>query len=175
MPQVLLYRLLMVSWPVYTPTMTVPGIIFRMWFEINVLFVSLMPMTMETRCSNVFFQKYSKKKSAEDTLVPPLWEHAEKMFVFLGLFVHSAVRGGTCVGKFKTARDSFFGVKLRGRSLRKNQETHTLIWSFFYFRVRQRYASNVFAAASICAIIYSKSTLISELIFALDALSHCEQ
>ena len=80
-----------------------------------------------------------------------------------------------CTGKFLTARDSFFGVKLRGRSLRKNQETQTLILTFFFFRVRQRYAPNVFAAASIRAIIYSKSTLISELIFALDALSHCEQ
>ena len=63
--------------------MTVPGIIFRMWFEINVLFVSLMPMTMETRCSNVFFQKYSKKKSAEDTLVPPIWEKRGENFFLL--------------------------------------------------------------------------------------------
>ena len=45
------------------------------------------------------FQSYLsellKKKPAEDTLVPPLWEHEKKMFVFLGLFVHAAVRGGT--------------------------------------------------------------------------------
>ena len=44
----------------------------------------------------------------------------------------------------------------------------------FFFRVRKRYAPNVFAAASICAIISSKSTLISELTFALDALSQCD-
>ena len=30
-------------------------------------------MTMETRCSKVIFPNYSKKKPAEDTLVPPLW------------------------------------------------------------------------------------------------------
>ena len=51
-------------------------------------------MTMETRCSKVIFPNYSKNKPAEDTLVPP--QHGEKMFVFLGLFVHAAVRGGTC-------------------------------------------------------------------------------
>ena len=76
------------------------------------------------------------------------------------------------LGKFLTARDGFFGVKFRRRSLRKIQDTHTLVFPFFYYRVRQRYAPNVVAAASICAITYSKSTLISELIFALDALSH---
>ena len=84
-------------------------------------------------------------------------------------------RPATSIGKFKTARDRLFGVKLRGRSQRKNHETHALILSFFYSRVRQRYAPNVFAAASICAIIYSKSTLISERIFALDVLSYCQQ
>ena len=30
-------------------------------------------MTMVTRCSKVIFPNYSKKKTAEDTLVPPLW------------------------------------------------------------------------------------------------------
>ena len=29
-------------------------------------------MTTETRCRKVFFPNYSKKKPAEDTLVPPL-------------------------------------------------------------------------------------------------------
>ena len=56
---------------------------------------------METRCSKVIFQNYSKKKPAEDTLVPPLWGTREKMFVFLGLFVHAAVRGGTCAFTLK--------------------------------------------------------------------------
>ena len=36
-------------------------------------------MTMGTRCCKVFFLKnYSKKKSAEDTLVPQLWGKREK-------------------------------------------------------------------------------------------------
>ena len=35
--------------------------------------IAVRPMTMETRCSKVFFPNYSKKKSAEDKLVPPLW------------------------------------------------------------------------------------------------------
>ena len=48
--------------------------------------------------------------------------------------------------------------------------------SFFAF-VKQRYGTrqNVFAAASICAIISSKWTPISEHIVALDALLRCEQ
>ena len=51
---------------------------------------------METRCSKVIFPNYPKKKPAEDTLVPPLWGTREKKcFVFPGLFVHDAVRGGT--------------------------------------------------------------------------------
>ena len=56
---------------------------------------------------NAMFQGYlskifKKKKPAEDTLVPPLREHREKMFVFLGLFVHAAaVRGETCAFKLK--------------------------------------------------------------------------
>ena len=58
-------------------------------------------MTMETRCSKVIFPNYSKKKPAEDTLVPPLWGTRGKMFVFLGLFVHAAVRGGTCAFTMK--------------------------------------------------------------------------
>ena len=59
------------------------------------------PRTMETRCSKVIFPNYSKKKPAEDTLVPPLWGTREKMFVSLGLFVHAAVRGGTCAFTLK--------------------------------------------------------------------------
>ena len=31
------------------------------------------PMTMETRCSKIILPNYSKKKPAEDTIVPPLW------------------------------------------------------------------------------------------------------
>ena len=58
-------------------------------------------MTMETPCSKVIFPNYSKKKPAEDTVVPPLWVTREKMFVFLGLFVHAAVRGGTCAFTLK--------------------------------------------------------------------------
>ena len=61
----------------------------------------LRPMTMETRCCKVFFPIYSKKKPAEDTLVPSLWGTREKTLVFLGLFVHAAVRGGTCASTLK--------------------------------------------------------------------------
>ena len=59
---------------------------------------------METRCSKVFFPNYLvlKNKPAEDTVVPPLWGTREKkMFVFLGLFAHAAVRGGTCAFTLK--------------------------------------------------------------------------
>ena len=54
-------------------------------------------MTMETRCCKVFFPNCSKKKSAEDILVPPLWGKRGFLFVFptVVLFVHAAVRGGT--------------------------------------------------------------------------------
>ena len=40
-------------------------------------------------------------KPAEDTLVPPLWGTRGKNVRFLGLFVHSAVRGGTCAFTLK--------------------------------------------------------------------------
>ena len=63
---------------------------------------------------------------------------------------------------------------MRAKPAEKSGNPHVNI-IVFLFSGHQRYAPNVFAAASICAIIYSKSTLISELIFALDALSHCEQ
>ena len=43
----------------------------------------LRPMTMETRCSKVFFPNYSEKKPAGDTLVPPLWRKQEKKIFFL--------------------------------------------------------------------------------------------
>ena len=56
---------------------------------------------METRSSKVIFPNYSKKKPAEDTSYRRYGEHGEKMFVFLGLFVHSAVRGGTCAFTLK--------------------------------------------------------------------------
>ena len=50
---------------------------------------------METRCCKVCFENPQKKKSAEDTLVPPLREKREKK-CYYSLFVHAAVRGGTC-------------------------------------------------------------------------------
>ena len=61
----------------------------------------LRPMTMETRCSKVIFPNYSKKEPAEDTLVPPLWGTRGFFFFFVGLFVHAAVRGGTCAFTLK--------------------------------------------------------------------------
>ena len=39
-------------------------------------------MTMETRCSKVIFPNYSKKKPAEDTLVPSLWGTREKKAIY---------------------------------------------------------------------------------------------
>ena len=59
-------------------------------------------MTMEMRCCNVFFPNYSKKKPAENTLVPPLWGKRGKKCFFQGLFVHAAVRGGTCALTLET-------------------------------------------------------------------------
>ena len=50
---------------------------------------------METRCSKVIFSNYSKKKPAQDTLVPPLWGTRGKNVRFLVLFFDAAVRGGT--------------------------------------------------------------------------------
>jgi len=41
---------------------------------------------METRSPKVFFQKYCFKKTAENILVPPLWEKREKMFDFSFFF-----------------------------------------------------------------------------------------
>ena len=65
----------------------------------EIYILAVRPMTMETRCCKVFFPNYSKKKTAEDTLVPPLWGKRKK--VFFGLFVHTAVRGGTCAFTLK--------------------------------------------------------------------------
>ena len=36
--------------------------------------IFLRPMTMDTSCCKHFFRNYSNNISAEDTLVPPLWE-----------------------------------------------------------------------------------------------------
>ena len=48
----------------------------------NVKFEAVRPITMETRCCNVFFPNYSKEISAEVTLVPPLWGKREKNVCF---------------------------------------------------------------------------------------------
>ena len=56
---------------------------------------------METRYCKVLFANYSKKKSAEDTLVPPIWGKRETNICFFKLFVHAAVRGGTCAFTLK--------------------------------------------------------------------------
>ena len=74
-------------------------------FWVSVIAENSRPMTMETRCSKVFFPnytpEYSTEKPAEGTVVPPLWEHGILFFAFLGLFVHAAVRGGTCAFRLK--------------------------------------------------------------------------
>ena len=59
------------------------------------------PVTMETRSSKVIFRNYSKRNRLEIHSYRRYGEHGEKMFVFLGLFVHSAVRGGTCAFTLK--------------------------------------------------------------------------
>ena len=52
------------------------------YYPENLSLSLLAPMTMETRCSKVFFPNYSKKKPAEDTLVPPLWATRGKKVCF---------------------------------------------------------------------------------------------
>ena len=65
-------------------------------------FTALRSMLMETRSPKVIFINYSKRKPAEDTLVPPLWGKREKKrFVFLGIFVYAALRGGNCAFTLK--------------------------------------------------------------------------
>ena len=49
---------------------------FFNFLRIKSFFLDL--LTMETRCSKVIFPNYSKKKPAEETLVPPLWGTREK-------------------------------------------------------------------------------------------------
>ena len=59
-------------------------------------------MTMETRCFKVIFPKYSKKRNRlKIRSYRRKREHRENMFVFLGLFVHAAVRGETCAFTLK--------------------------------------------------------------------------
>ena len=60
------------------------------------------PMTMETRCSKVFFPNYSKRNRLKILLSYRRYgEHGGKKNVFPGLFVHTAVRGGTCAFTLK--------------------------------------------------------------------------
>ena len=56
-------------------------------------------MKMETRCfhEKLEFQRYSPK----DFCTAAKGNTGEKMFVFLGLFVHAAVRGETCAFTLK--------------------------------------------------------------------------
>ena len=61
------------------------------------------PMTMETRCSKVIFPNYPKKKPVKRyARTAAMGNTGKKMFVFLGLFVHAAVRGRTCAFTSKT-------------------------------------------------------------------------
>ena len=57
--------------------------------------------TMETRCPKSSFQTFQKRNRLEIRSYRCYGEHGEKMFVFLGLFVHAAVRGGTCAFTLK--------------------------------------------------------------------------
>ena len=58
---------------------------------------------METRCSKVIFPNYPKKKPVKRyARTAAMGNTGKKMFVFLGLFVHAAVRGRTCAFTSKT-------------------------------------------------------------------------
>ena len=78
---------------------------------------------METRCSKVIFPKFSKRNRLKIRSYRCYGEHLERMFVFLGLFVHVAVRGGTCA----------FTLKL---STRRSKTAHATIG------LRSRHMSN---------------------------------
>ena len=56
---------------------------------------------METRCSKVIFPTIQKRNRLKIRSYRRYGEHGGKMFVFLGLFVHAAVRGGTCAFTLK--------------------------------------------------------------------------
>ena len=58
-------------------------------------------MTMETRCFKVIFQTIQKRNRVKIRSYRRYGEHGKKMFAFLGLLVHAAVRGGTCTFTLK--------------------------------------------------------------------------
>ena len=63
--------------------------------------VWIIPMTMETRFfTKVIFPNYSKRKRLKIRSYRRYGEHG-KINGFLGLFVHDAVRGGTCAFTLK--------------------------------------------------------------------------
>ena len=49
---------------------------------VKIHYQGVRPMTMETRCYEVFYPNYSKKTPAEDTVVPPQWGTREKNVCF---------------------------------------------------------------------------------------------
>ena len=58
---------------------------------------------METRCCKALFPNNNKKRTPEDSLIPPLREKLEKkMFVFI-LFSSRGLRGGTFASTSKIA------------------------------------------------------------------------
>ena len=58
--------------------------VFLLLFSPEILDL-LTPMLMETRCCKSLFPNYSKRKSAEDTLVPPLCEKLESEYIHKAL------------------------------------------------------------------------------------------
>ena len=58
---------------------------------------------METRCSKVIFPDYwyQNRNRLKIRSYRRYEEHGKQMFAFLGLFVHAAVRGGTCAFTLK--------------------------------------------------------------------------
>ena len=62
----------------------------------EIYILAVRPMTMETRCCKVFFPNYSKKKTAEDTLVPPLRGKREKKVCFFRIICSRCCTRRTC-------------------------------------------------------------------------------
>ena len=59
------------------------------------------PMTMETRCCKIYFQTIQKRNRLKILSYRRYGENGEKKNAFWGLFVHAAVRGGTCAFTMK--------------------------------------------------------------------------
>ena len=61
---------------------TAAGLAFQLRLGYTLRNSNLGPMKMRTRCSKVIFPNYSKKKLAEDRLLPPPWGTREICLLF---------------------------------------------------------------------------------------------